>query len=416
MTLIRKCARALGRRSRSLVSHALDNGLGLVRNRLTHVDASKRLLILDDMFPQMLSGFRIAEYNGYLEDFRNATVYSTASVFAHIGERRSFRAVVKEYEAHFPQYRGRVVKHTVGQNLRSGLVYTIFIDNAFEFVRIAERYQCPFVFTLYPGGGFHLWDKPGEARLRRVFSSRSFRKVIVTQKITKEYLLEEGLCSADNIEFVYGVVPPPTLFSHPKHVRRRFQHEKATFDICFVAHKYTHQGVDKGYDVFIQVAKLLSKVHNDIVFHVVGPFDSSHIDVSDIQASLRFHGTQYTDFFPSFYAGMDVILSPNRPFKLGPGSFDGFPTGACVEAGLCGVAVFCSDPLQQNMHFEDGKELVIVHPDRATEISQRLEAFHKNPDDLYRLSSEGRQAFRKVFDLTAQMRPRLNILENLLEN
>src|SRR5262245_59341744 len=117
MTLIRKYARGLSRRSRSLVSHALDNGLGLVRNRITHVDTSKRLLILDDMFPQMLSGFRIAEYNGYLEDFRNATVYSTASVFPHIGERRSFRAVVKEYEDRFPQYRGRVVKHTLGQDL-----------------------------------------------------------------------------------------------------------------------------------------------------------------------------------------------------------------------------------------------------------------------------------------------------------
>ena len=41
--MIRKYTMSLRRRSRSLVSRALDIRLGLVRNRLTHVDARKRL-------------------------------------------------------------------------------------------------------------------------------------------------------------------------------------------------------------------------------------------------------------------------------------------------------------------------------------------------------------------------------------
>src|SRR3970282_285347 len=103
---------------------------------------------------------------------------------------------------------------------------------------------------------------------------------------------------------------------------------------------------------------------------------------------ILFHGRKRTDFFPSFYSGMDIILSPNIPFVLHPGSFDGFPTGACMEAGICGVAVFCSDVLKQNIRFRDGEEIVVVPPDPA-EIEETIWRYYRNPDALYRLSARG---------------------------
>ena len=38
------------------------------------------------------------------------------------------------------------------------------------------------------------------------------------------------------------------------------------------------------------------------------------------------------------------------------GSFDGFPTASCIDAGLRKTAIFCTDPLDlNNSHFYDNK-------------------------------------------------------------
>lgn len=374
-------------------------------------------LILDDLFPQTLSAFRIAEYNTYLEVFESARVHSTATSFPLVGETRSFRAVVKEYEDRYPQHRGKVQKlrRRWRGDLRSSVVYTMFLNDAVNFVKVAEKYRCPFVFTLYPGGGFRLSDEQADNYLRRVFSSPSFRKVIVTQEISQRYLLDNGLCSADELEFIYGVVSPSSLLTNSAPERRRFPESKRTFDVCFVAHKYTHRGVDKGYDTFIEAARCLSKICNKMIFHVVGPFGAADIDVSDLRDKLRFYGTRPTEFFPAFYANMDVILSPNRAFMLGPGSFDGFPTGACVEAGLCGVVAICTDPLQQNISLQAEEEIVIVKPD-VDDICQRVHQFYTRPENVYLVSARGQEAFRRIFNVEAQMKPRLRTLASLLDD
>jgi glycosyltransferase involved in cell wall biosynthesis len=415
LTPIRKQARSVYRRLKSRLNQVFDNGVVAVRNFVSRVDTSNRLLILDDIFPQMLSAFRIAEFNTYLERLEHVRVCSTANAFQWVGEKRQFREVLSEYESRYPQYRGKVLKYTARQDLRSGLIYTVFIGNAVKFIADAERYGTPFVFTLYPGGGFCLWDKESDSNLRRVLSSPSFRKVIVTQQISREYLVEQRLCRPDQIEFIYGGVLPSHLLANRTRDKQRFRDNKSTFDICFVANKQSQQGVDKGYDIFIEAAKLLSGACKEMVFHVVGPFDASDIDVSEIEDKMRFYGWRYTDFFPDFYAHMDIILSPNRPFVLSPGSFDGFPTGCCVEAGLCGVAVFCTDPLQQNIKFQDGEEIAIVKPN-VREICDQVEHFYHSSEELYKLSSQGQQAFRKVFDLAAQMQPRLDLLSGLLKS
>jgi glycosyltransferase involved in cell wall biosynthesis len=412
---IRSHAGSIYRSQKARLSHRFDEGVAAYWSLLARSHASHRLLILDDMFPQMLSAFRIAEYNAYLEHFEDARVCSTATAFPLAGETRPFREVVREYENYYPQYRGRVLKYTPTQDMRSGLVYTIFINNAYEFIDVAERYGSPLVFTLYPGGGFRLGDRNSDSKLRRVLSSPSFRKVIVTQQITYDYLVEQRLCLPNQIQFIYGGVLPSHLLSNNVQDKRRFRENKNTFDICFVANKQMQRGVDKGYDVFIEVARLLSGVCKEMVFHIVGPFDADDIDVRDIEDRVHFYGWRHTSFFPEFYATMDIILSPNRPFVLGPGLFDGFPTGCCIEAGLCGVAVFCTDPLQQNGRFQDGQEIVILRPN-AEEICDQVLHYYDRLGELYALSSQGQQAFREVFDLSAQMKPRLDTLSSLLKS
>ena len=61
---------------------------------ISRKDTERSLLIFDDIFPHLLSGFRIAEYNAYLKEFRNSQALSTATAFGMIRENRTFRFIL----------------------------------------------------------------------------------------------------------------------------------------------------------------------------------------------------------------------------------------------------------------------------------------------------------------------------------
>jgi len=392
---------ALARRA----NDALESLSVAVENRWYPKAHQGRLLILDDTFPNLLSPFRIAEFNVYLERFGNAVVYSTTE---------TFEDWLEKYNRYYSQFSDRVHPFKNRRKLRGRAAYVVFLHNIFRFLDTLEEASLPFVFTLYPGGDFRLDERVSDDRLRRVLSSPMFRKVIVTQNVTRDYLIGKGFCDPADIDYIFGGVLPLNQFAAKPVPSRRYGVDKDTLDVCFVANKYTPKGVDKGYDRFIETARLLIERHHQTHFHIVGAFNESDVDVSDFRDQITFYGRQYTSFFPNFYAGMDIILSPNVPFALAPGAFDGFPTGCCVEAGLCGVAVFCTDELSMNDGiFKDSEEIVIVSRE-PREICESVKTYTAEPERLARLAKSGQQAFQRIFDLDRQMAPRLRALSSLI--
>ncbi|MEG3930312.1 hypothetical protein QT990_03345 [Microcoleus sp. T3_B1] len=109
---------------------------------------------------------------------------------------------------------------------------------------------------------------------------------------------------------------------------------------------------------------------------------------------------------------MDLILSPNRPDII-PGAFDGFPTGACAEAALSGVALFCTDCLNLNVAFKDREEIVIISLS-VQEICETIEYFWQNYDKLSNLPKQGQLAFQRVFNIDYQMNPRLLVISECM--
>ena len=366
------------------------------------------LLILDDLFPHLLSSWRIAEYNGYLERYDKSVVHSTGGAFPVIGEERSFAAVREEFVAQYPQFAGRVFPFE-HKRPQAQFAYFLFLHNVRHFLRILNKSRTPFAFTLYPG--FQMNDETSDTLLRKVCASPNLKKIITTQKLSHEYVLD--FIEPEKVEFIYGGVFPSSKLVTATPLRKYFLRDKATFDICFVAFKYMPKGIDKGYDVFVSVARALSRLYDDIQFHVVGRFDSSDIDVSDFKDRIHFYGTQQTDFFPQFHANMDLILSPNVPFVCRPGAFDGFPTGSCIEAALCGVPVFCTDILRQNIVFKDGEEIVII-PRDTDEICELINHYYRNYDRLVQVGRCGQQAFERELGLDAQLPKRFRIMDKYL--
>ena len=81
-----------------------------------------------------------------------------------------------------------------------------------------------------------------------------------------------------------------------------------------------------------------------------------------LRALLSFEATRHQ--VPIEFREVDVILSPNVPFVLAPGCFDGFPTGCCVDAGMRGTAIFATDEFDSARScYTDGEDIVLVKYD-----------------------------------------------------
>lgn len=370
----------------------------------------KRLAILDDVFPSPLSAFRYEEFRAYLEQIPGSCIYSDGSALHLLRETRMVDALVGEYIAANPGHADSV------RGLRNGLFpiadayYAIFLNNIVKYVAEIERVGKPFAFTLYPGGGFQLYDDLSDAKLKRVCNSRSFRHVIVTQPCTYSYLISKGL-SAAKITFLPGVVVPRAAFSELVN-RPHFSVDKKTLDIGFIANRYTPRGEDKGYDLFVETAAALQKLNIRATYHVIGPWDASVIPLGNLAESFLFYGNLPTEKLQVASQNLDLILSPNRPNRLAKGAFDGFPTGCCVEAGLQEAAVFCTDPLMLNTTFEDGTHIAIIRPTLES-ILDRLLPFIKAPSTLAELGRKGRTRMMELYGAEAQLGPRISLLRSL---
>lgn len=380
------------------------------KNLSKHVD----LMIVDTVYPHPLSPFRLQEFTSYLNYFHNSLVLTSGEHLPLLKESKSLAEIISEFERTNPHLKDRVriiTRELVGYDAK--LAYITFLYNMDAFLDAFESKQIPFIFTLYPGGAFALHSDGSDKMLQRVFKSPQFRKVIVTQKIAYDYLLDLKACAPEQIVFIYGVVmplPPATRGLTKKH----FGYDKHTLDICFVAHKYMDRGIDKGYDIFIEVAKGIVQRYENVHFHVVGGFTEADIPVKELNNKIIFYGLQKPEWFDKFYLDKDIILSPNIPFKLADGYFDGFPTASCTDAGVRNVAMFCTDELQLNVKFTNGKDIVIIPPD-VEKIIDTISHFHANPAILRSIAEGGAIKIREVYSYENQVAPRIKILEEELE-
>lgn len=362
------------------------------------------LLMLDLAFPSPLSAYRYAEFKHYLTHIPGSVALSTLPGFAQ------HHAL---FAAHHPALAPQVRPFEPAAPLPpSRLVYSVFLSTTLAYLPHVERQGLPLAMTLYPGGDFGVNDAASDAKLAQLFAYEQLRKVIVTQVATREYLEAKGYYDAERVEMIYGAVIPGEFFGAAP-AKQRFGLDKPTLDLCFVAYKYMPQGRDKGYDTFIATAHALAQQVPEARFHVVGNYGPEDLNVSAIAAVLHFHGIKQTPEFPAFYAGMDLIVSPNIPHLLGGGKTDGFPTAACVEASLCGVGLMCSDVMRQNIYYAEDSEACIVPPE-ADAIVERVLHYRGDAQALASLGDLGRARSRALFDPSVQLGARLDLLQKLI--
>ncbi|MFL6520954.1 MAG: glycosyltransferase [Chthoniobacterales bacterium] len=371
-----------------------------------------RIAILDDLFPHPISGFRFEEFSSYLEQMRGVSVHCNGGALrGGLREKRSIQDLIAEYVAARRRFSRRVHPLLPGPLPEADAYYAIFLHNIAHYVEAIEHTKRPFAFTLYPGGSFRMRDKCSDDKLRRVCGSPLLRKVIVTQPCTLSYLAEGRFLSPAKILYLQGGVVPRAAFVASGR-RAHFGLSKQTLDIGFVANRNMPMGEDKGYDLFVETARALTRQGLNAIYHVVGPWDATIVPLGDSFGQFIFYGFLSTEKLRELGGRLDLILSPNRPDVVGEGAFDGFPTGSCVEVGLQGAAIFCTDVLKLNTAFRDGVDIVLIEPD-VDDILRRLMPIIQQPRLLAQIGKNGQRRLKKIFGREVQLPPRLAVLRAL---
>lgn len=388
----------------------------------------KIVCIFDDSFPSKNSPFRFEEYNYYCHKFKNVLCITNGYALKALNddnlEKLIYNYKLKNKKVNFfnsdKNPLGVFENFNMIQNFINGygskIAIVTFLNNLLspiDNLSYIEKLNIPFILNLYPGGGFILNDRECDEKLVRIFSSNCFEKVIVTQKIVFDYLIEKKFCDSKKIVLIAGVVTPQKLLNQ-KLNNKVFWGSKKTFDICFVAHKYCKNGADKGYDVFVEVAKKLCLKYKNIHFHIVGEFNENDINVSQIKNNIHFYGVQKTEWFKEFYKDKDIILCPNKSGVLVKGHFDGFPTACATEAALNKTLIMSTDDLNQNILFHNDKDIILINHN-VNDIIRKIEKLYNNPEKLKQLAINGYNTVNHNYSKKIQVVSRKNIVKNILK-
>lgn len=385
-----------------------------------------------DRFPHTY-GFLLQQFQTYLRHFPDCRVYSFGRKVLEPYDRSQFDAAMAAWAPRFGDIADRVhqlvpvlddvpgrarisrLQVVKGRFQRPALAHNIFAMNADLFRPLYEELNIPFTFTLNPGGGFRLDDAYSDDRLARVFASPLFRQVIVTYALTRDYIQDRFKVPDHRITLLPGTIVVESLLMAHRRPKRRYGVDKDSLDICFGGLRYTPTGTDKGYDRFVAAAHVLARRFPQLRFHVFGDFGPDLIDVSAIADRMVFHGPRDQAWLAAFYADMDAIVSPNMPDQITRGAFDGFPVTTCIEAAMCGVALFATDPKGLNFALTHGVDYVDIDPDPAA-LAECLGDWLADPGRLYALAEKGEARTRAVWGEAAQMNPRIQLFKELLRD
>ena len=364
--------------------------------------------ILDDFFPNLLTGFRVAEYNAHLQAFPQMQIMSSLAEFTdHFSE----------YRALYPELAQRIGQYMPARLKGAKFAYITFLNNAYQFLDELTRFEIPFVLNLYPGGGLGLNEAESDQKLLRVLASPLLKAIIVTQPVVEKYLTQfanENHLKLPPLHLIQGVVANPDYFNAKLTQHGpRFGFGKETLDVCFVAENYMARAANKGFPEFVQAMQGLKDMSQLRVHLVGGGYSAADYVLAEPASSIQYHGRLSTAPLREFFAQMDIIVSPNRPGLLHAGNFDGFPTGACVEAALCQVAIVASDAMAQNPGYQDHESILLLnHPNESLpqQIERVIRHLASNPELLREVAHKGQTVTQSLYAPEKQIATRQDIL------
>ena len=317
-----------------------------------------KLAIFDKFYPDLSYSWRTAEINYLLSYFKKSVLFSESTNYKGRTTKTEFiqrkNKLLKIYSDLIADKQIKYLNKPVfTYNFKYDLVYFLFLEDAVRFYPYLNRTKTPFAFTLYPGGGFILYNEVIDEKIKLICNAVNCQGVFVNGKFAYTYLTQRLNLPAKKVILVSGV---PLYYNKNAITKKNTSNE---FKIGFCARKYHMRGMDKGFDIFCQVALQMTAIPNTR-FICIGDFSTNDmLEEEKDKATIEFKGQLQGYEFKNALSELDVIISPVRSLLNG-GDFDGFPTAAVVEASLLGVTMVCSDPMNDSL-YKNGEEIIILN-------------------------------------------------------
>lgn len=384
------------------------------------------VVIIDDSVPKYHSGFRDYEFSGFLREYKNIALFSIIGskvsmlrqyAYYHIQTTKAWKKSKAEFVKENKINPDSIRPFHSWTKVNAKLAYCVFMTNGVYLIDYLEKRKLKFILELYPGGGFSILTEGFMYdNLKKVIGSPYLEKVIVNQAVSREFLLEQNLCDKSKIVYIHGGFVSADFMDLPSKTVH-YPRDKKTIDVCWAGAKYMPKGVNKGYDIFIDMAHFLldTAPEYNFHFHVVGGFDEFEIPIDPKhRPKFTYYGFLKNKEFTEFYKDKDIFICPLRPNLLGKGVFDGFPTGVSGEAGLHGICLLLSDPLNQNEVFKDGYDSFFLENDPIQYANKVLE-LAKDPEQIYIVGDRSRITMQKKYDHKNQFDQRFALVNEFLE-
>jgi glycosyltransferase involved in cell wall biosynthesis len=342
------------------------------------------LVVVDYHFPSQVETFRDEEFLYYLEMF-------DAHFFNHNSNINY--SMIEKLDTKTGGRFKKNFKTTLAE--KYSLAYSLGLYTTHCYYKFFyEKHRIPFVFTLYPGFGFHPFEEE-QKNLTELISSPLCRAVIATQPTTVECLKKLNL--NHKTMYVNGVVVSKEFLSSPM----RCLVADPKIKLCFVAHD-SGDG-RKGFSEFIDTCDILhNQFPHDFEFHVVGNWPNPRQYVS-------YHGVRPREYLFNLYPTMDAIVSPTK--ETCGGEIDGFPTTACLEAAAMGCALIITDSNNQNESFlEDEWMQINTNPQ---DIAAKIMA---SKDVIKQIGIRGQNRVKQAYSIERQATPRYNLVRQFYKS
>lgn len=370
------------------------------------------IIIIDDFLPAALSPWRTFEFSELIKRYPKSYVLSDLRNFRKYSQGKTFEQALVHLSLDYPELASSIRPLKLFSNINARLVYVVFLKNCRKYFPFFERHKVPFAFTLYPGGGFLLNDKTIDAEIKKICQSKYFRGVIVNQEITREYLLEKKMCLSNKIHLVSGI--PFDINGYD--TEKKISPIEDVKEIVFAAHRYSTYGYDKGFDLFQLIAKYLVDMGHSVRFHVVGDFSQKDLMVKGLNSYFVFHGLLNESDFASVFENTQIIISPNRPFALQEGAFDGFPLGSSISAGFYGNIMCLTD------YFEEGQKSGWIDMENFVKITldpyesaKKISKLFENPVLLRKLQSNSLTKLYENYSYKNQITSRFEFFDSIIK-
>jgi glycosyltransferase involved in cell wall biosynthesis len=350
-------------------------------------DASRRLAMLDTMFPWRGSGFRFNEAvevlrrrpdTVFFSQHRTPEQFNRAvhplSDFNHLAAEfgiTDVHAVFVNFVVGLLGLDGDPRARTVGEVVRGVSILSTLRENHIRFHG-----------TLYPGGGLVPDTAP---TLLREIAARSATVFSNTAEILDAVP-----------EAVRVPVPMETEF-----YAFRDRQPGDILRLVFAADRKPRKGLDTA---LAALALLGPSVHLDIV----GPHEREDAMPPD---RTTLHGWLPPDQLRDVYWDADVFISPVRAEAAGlpdeGGVVDGFPTTAASEALASGLALISSNPRGEDWLLRSGEHYLEVPVADPQALAAAITHLAEVPAERQRLARAGAERLREVGDVRAVVAAKL---------